>query len=94
MEENLNTNLIINEVEENLDEVVDEAIEVIDNKTQFKFIGKAAIALGITTAVGCMLYHKVIKPRREKKMREKLQEQESLESEEFLNEEDEELEED
>jgi len=94
MEENLNTNLIINEVEENLDEVVDEAIEVIDNKTQFKFIGKAAIALGITAAVGCVLYHKVIKPRREKKMREKLQEQESLESEEFLNEEDEELEED
>ena len=94
MEENLNTNLIINEVEENLDEVVDEAIEVIDNKTQFKFIGKAAIALGITTAVGCVLYHKVIKPRREKKMREKLQEQESLESEEFLHEEDEELEED
>ena len=94
MEENLNTNLIINEVEENLDEVVDEAIEVIDNKTQFKFIGKAAIALGITTVVSCVLYHKVIKPRREKKMREKLQEQESLESEEFLNEEDEELEED
>lgn len=64
MEEQVLNETINEEVVEN----VAEAFEVIDEKAQLKFIGKAAIALGVTALIGSVVYRKVIKPRREKKV--------------------------
>lgn len=59
---------VLNEtVNEEVVENVAEAFEVIDDKVQLKFIGKAAIALGVTALIGSVVYRKVIRPRREKK---------------------------
>lgn len=63
MEEQVLNKTINEEVVEN----VAEAFEVIDEKVQLKFIGKAAIALGVTALIGSVVYRKVIRPRREKK---------------------------
>lgn len=63
MEEQVLNETINEEVVEN----VAEAFEVIDEKVQLKFIGKAAIALGVTALIGSVVYRKVIRPRREKK---------------------------
>lgn len=63
MEEQVLNKTINEEVVEN----VAEAFEVIDEKAQLKFIGKAAIALGVTALIGSVVYRKVIRPRREKK---------------------------
>lgn len=63
MEEQVLNETINEEVVEN----VAEAFEVIDDKVQLKFIGKAAIALGVTALIGSVVYRKVIRPRREKK---------------------------
>lgn len=63
MEEQVLNETINEEVVEN----VAEAFEVIDKKVQLKFIGKAAIALGVTALIGSVVYRKVIRPRREKK---------------------------
>ena len=63
MEEQVLNKTINEEVVEN----VAEAFEVIDDKAQLKFIGKAAIALGVTALIGSVVYRKVIRPRREKK---------------------------
>ena len=63
MEEQVLNKTINEEVVEN----VAEAFEVIDDKVQLKFIGKAAIALGVTALIGSVVYRKVIRPRREKK---------------------------
>lgn len=64
MEEQVLNETINEEVVEN----VAEAFEVIDEKVQLNFIGKAAIALGVTALIGGVVYRKVIKPRREKKV--------------------------
>lgn len=78
MEENLNTNLVVNEVEGNLTEVVEQL-------PNFKKGIITGLVIGGTALLGTIIYKKVVKPKLEV---EEIQEDEVEEIIEVVDEED------